>query len=160
MTKNGGASNRRGGLLGRSADARAIYPPSRQRALVSPARAGSHAQILLYILQICLVQEGSTQTCSFLSILVIPGNRLLLDKLIVAHIVEKFPASCGTRKFITALDTPGYLPSEFRSSRPQEDLDSPPRGFTMHGARPLSGTKPPSGHYQVMPQRLLQTRII
>jgi hypothetical protein len=46
MTKNGGASKRRGGLYGRSVDARAIYPPSRQRALVAPARAGSYAQLL------------------------------------------------------------------------------------------------------------------
>jgi hypothetical protein len=42
MTKNGGASKRRGW----SVDARAIYRPSRQRALVAPARAESYAQLL------------------------------------------------------------------------------------------------------------------
>jgi hypothetical protein len=45
MTKNGGVSKRRGGLYGWSVDARAIYPPSRQRALVAPARAESYAQL-------------------------------------------------------------------------------------------------------------------
>lgn len=42
MTKNGGASNTRGWPV----DARAIYRPSRQRALVAPARAESYAQLL------------------------------------------------------------------------------------------------------------------
>jgi hypothetical protein len=46
MTKNGGASKTRGGLYGRSVEARAIYPPSQQRALVAPARAESYAQLL------------------------------------------------------------------------------------------------------------------
>lgn len=61
MTKNGGASKTRGGLYGWSVEARAIYPPSQQRALVAPARAESYAQLRL-------VQEGSTQECYFISI--------------------------------------------------------------------------------------------
>jgi hypothetical protein len=44
--------------------------------------------------------------------------------------------------------------------RPQEDLDCPPRGLATHGVRLLSGTKTPSGHPQVMSQRLLQTKTI
>jgi hypothetical protein len=46
MTKNGGASKTRGGLYGWSVEARAIYPPSQQRALVAPARAESYTQLL------------------------------------------------------------------------------------------------------------------
>jgi hypothetical protein len=68
------------------------------------------------------------------------NNRNLFSLLILLFFILLFYGIA-----FAVLDTPGPLPSQVRSSRPQEDLDCPRR------ARPLSGTKPPSGHPQVIP---------
>jgi len=39
-----------------------------------------------------------------------PWSRVLLEKLIVAQLVKKFPAFYGTRSFITVFTTAGYCP--------------------------------------------------
>jgi hypothetical protein len=56
-----------------------------------------------------LTQRLILQTVNLLSYLLAPWSRVLLEKLTGFHIVEKFPAFCGTRRFITAVTSAGHL---------------------------------------------------
>ena len=46
---------------------------------------------------------------SFLTYLLIPWSRVLLEKLTGLQLVKKFPAFYGTRRFITAFTSAGHL---------------------------------------------------
>jgi hypothetical protein len=69
-----------------------------------------------------------------------------------------FPYICAFPSVILSLgcvfaglDTPGPLPPQVRSSRPQAGPDCHSRDFATHKARSVLGTKPPAGYRKIMP---------
>ena len=46
---------------------------------------------------------------TYLSYLLTPYGRVLLEKLMVSQLVKKFPAHYGTRRFITAFTSARHL---------------------------------------------------
>ena len=53
---------------------------------------------------------------TLLTYLLTPWSRVLLEKLTGLQLVKKFPAFCGTRKFITALTSARHLSLSWASS--------------------------------------------
>lgn len=99
MTKNGGASNRRGGFLGRLVDARPLFtlPPDRG-LLVSRASAGSHSQILLYYYEYVMCKKGVQRHIHF-------------------HLSQLTPSSVNSRSATQELPLPPVKPEFFLRRR-------------------------------------------
>jgi len=49
------------------------------------------------------------EVTSLLTYLLTPWSRVLLEKLASLQLVKKFPAFCGTRRFLTALTSARHL---------------------------------------------------
>jgi len=60
----------------------------------------SHGETEMYNLHVQFIAETLSLTLSLT-----PWNRVLLDNLIVTHLVKKFPAFYGTRRFTTVFTT-------------------------------------------------------
>jgi hypothetical protein len=67
-----------------------------------------------------LVINSESNACSYqiwsVTYLLIPWSRVLLEKLTGSQLVKKFPAFCGTQKFITAFTRARHLSLPWASS--------------------------------------------
>ena len=63
-----------------------------------------------------LPQHSAFIHCEILTYLLTPWSRVLLEKLTGLHLVKKFPAFYGTRRFITALTSARHLSLSWASS--------------------------------------------